>query len=650
MQNRATLALIAFGLTPSLCAHAATITVDDDGPADFSSIQAAINASADGDEIIVMPGTYFEHLTMLGKAITLRGSDPSSANTVAMTMIDGQQAGVVIRCENGEGPGTVIEGLNIRNGEFATGGGFRIVGASPTIRDCQIEENRSPRGGGAYLFDGSDTTFERCVFRNNLGRQPDTFGPEGGGVYMEQECSPTFTECDFDMNRSSNGDAVGIGGAVAAVDTCTPSFVDCNFFANEARSTAGAIYLSNGGGLTATRCVFFDNEGNTNGGAIYLEATEEVSMIEGCEFLDSIGPALGLRDAFAEVRSSRFEGNRTPFSGAAINAFGAAIHGVTVTDTVFISNLSGLSGGAIRYSGTGTCTLENCTLRNNDTDGFGGAVTILEGTLKVTNCVFENNSAADPGGGAIYVDDATAQILSSVFDGNTAQRPNGVPIFARGGAVCNNAGEVEIVNGLLIRNLGDSGSAVHTTSAEDTTLINCTVADSVDPNFFMVPAMVRLGVGALRLRNTILWNPALDVEIEGVGDVEFSLVRNGAPGMGNISGDPLFVSPALGDYSLASSSPAIDAGDASVVPGDVLTDIEGEDRIVNGQVDMGAFENQGSVVCLGDCDNSGSVDFNDLVAMLFEFGNGGVECDADGSGSVDFNDLVAALFLFGACP
>jgi len=56
-------------------------------------------------------------------------------------------------------------------------------------------------------------------------------------------------------------------------------------------------------------------------------------------------------------------------------------------------------------------------------------------------------------------------------------------------------------------------------------------------------------------------------------------------------------------------------------------------------------------LCLGDCDNSGSVDFNDLVSMLFEFGSGaGTTCDADESGSVDFNDLVTALFSFGPCP
>jgi len=55
-------------------------------------------------------------------------------------------------------------------------------------------------------------------------------------------------------------------------------------------------------------------------------------------------------------------------------------------------------------------------------------------------------------------------------------------------------------------------------------------------------------------------------------------------------------------------------------------------------------------LCLGDCDNSGTVDFNDLVSMLFEFGSmSSGPCDADESGMVDFNDLVSALFVFGPC-
>ncbi len=54
-------------------AQADTINV---GPGD--SIQDAIVAAMDGDEIVVSPGTYFETIDLLGKAITLRSSDETA--------------------------------------------------------------------------------------------------------------------------------------------------------------------------------------------------------------------------------------------------------------------------------------------------------------------------------------------------------------------------------------------------------------------------------------------------------------------------------------------------------------------------------------------------------------------------------------------
>ena len=51
-------------------ALATTWTVNDDGKADFDNIQAAVDAASNGDEIIVMPGTYTgtgsEVVNMLG--------------------------------------------------------------------------------------------------------------------------------------------------------------------------------------------------------------------------------------------------------------------------------------------------------------------------------------------------------------------------------------------------------------------------------------------------------------------------------------------------------------------------------------------------------------------------------------------------------
>lgn len=58
-----------------------------------------------------------------------------------------------------------------------------------------------------------------------------------------------------------------------------------------------------------------------------------------------------------------------------------------------------------------------------------------------------------------------------------------------------------------------------------------------------------------------------------------------------------------------------------------------------------------SPACPTDVDDSGSVDFSDLLVVLAAWGPC-PECpsDLDGSGSVDFADLLAVLAAWGDCP
>ena len=100
-------------------------------PGDYSTIQEAINAASDGDEIVVMPGVYTADsdtsgeavVDMMGKAITLR-----SHSSASDTIISGSQTKQCIRCGSGESRDTVIQGFTlIFGGNVYEGGGFFVV-------------------------------------------------------------------------------------------------------------------------------------------------------------------------------------------------------------------------------------------------------------------------------------------------------------------------------------------------------------------------------------------------------------------------------------------------------------------------------------------------------------------------------------------
>ena len=65
-------------------------------PADFPTIQQAIDASVDADEIVVSPGVYVENLSFLDKDVLIRSLDPADPTIVAATVADGDSAGTVV--------------------------------------------------------------------------------------------------------------------------------------------------------------------------------------------------------------------------------------------------------------------------------------------------------------------------------------------------------------------------------------------------------------------------------------------------------------------------------------------------------------------------------------------------------------------------
>ena len=131
-------------------------------PDDFGMIQEAVDQALDNDTVIVRPGTYFENIDFLGKAIVVR-----SEKGPAVTVVDGNQAGPVATFANGEGRDSVLEGFRLSNGLGWDGGGIACRSSSPTISANTIAQNGTYFGGGGIRCDSSSPLISGNVISNN---------------------------------------------------------------------------------------------------------------------------------------------------------------------------------------------------------------------------------------------------------------------------------------------------------------------------------------------------------------------------------------------------------------------------------------------------------------------------------------------------
>jgi len=189
--------------------YSAVITVGPSG--DYHKIQHGINASSDGDEIIVSQGKYTENIKFNGKNIILRSTDPTDTNTVAMTIIDGNQADAVVTFSGTELPICVLSGFTITNGKAHSGGG--ICGYThpnytlATIRNNTITGNSAHYGGGLYGCNGT-------IQNNTITENSALYG--GGGL---SECNGSILNNTI-IGNSATDSCGGVGGCHGLIINC----------------------------------------------------------------------------------------------------------------------------------------------------------------------------------------------------------------------------------------------------------------------------------------------------------------------------------------------------------------------------------------------------------------------------------------------
>jgi len=249
-----------------------------------------------------------------------------------------------------------------------------------------------------------------------------------------------------------------------------------------------------------------------------------------------------------------FSGNTATYCGGMLNYSNSR---PALTNVSFSGNTTTNSGGGMCNGATSSPTLTNVTFSGNSAYYGGGMSNDSYSSPTLTDVTFSGNTATNSGGG-MFNGDSSTTLTNVTFSGNTASD--------RGGGMFNAGGSPTLTNVILWGDSAPNGSEIYN--------------DNSTPTIAYSDVQGCGGSGSG-------WNSAC-----------------GTDGGGNLDADPVFVDAANGNLHLQDTSPAIDAGDNTAVPGGITTDLDGNPRFVdiptapdtgNGTppiVDMGAYEAQ----------------------------------------------------------
>jgi len=234
--------MLSFSLVTAVPVGANTWTVDDDGGADFTTIQAAINAANSGDTIIVAAGTYYvtglsTEIKIRDKSLTLLGAQAN------VPIVDGERAGdesiirgkrswepsgpypyCIVRIQHSD---VVVNGFTIENGRQWIIG---IQGPGEGISNICVSYNYIVKSGYDGIF-RDNAAANVTIDHNYIASNPRGIATNGGAT--------TITDNTFD----GNGKGIDFNGgdpySVYFSDYAQPKYptlISGNTFTNDSTS------------------------------------------------------------------------------------------------------------------------------------------------------------------------------------------------------------------------------------------------------------------------------------------------------------------------------------------------------------------------------------------------------------------------------
>ena len=272
-------------------------------PGDYEDIQSGINASQDGDSVLVEPGFYAESINFYGKEIVVSSLYiiENDSLIIGSTIIDAQSSSSVVTFSNGENTQSVLQGFTLQGGVgndedpdgngsyFNYGGGIYCVDSDPTVKDCIIQNNIANEGGGGGIFCyNASPTFLGCAISGN---ESDDVG---GGLYARENSSPSFYQCTFYNNTAE------FGGGCYLRNESEPVFEFVTISQNTANNSGGGIGLKDDANLQGQNIYITNNIAEGLGGGLYVNnANPELSYSLISDNVSSSGAGVYARNTSA---------------------------------------------------------------------------------------------------------------------------------------------------------------------------------------------------------------------------------------------------------------------------------------------------------------------------------------------------------------
>jgi len=577
-----------------------------DGRELFLAFSEASNNGED-DIIYLAAGVYkgeFIFETSEANSLTLTSEPGLKAEQV---VFDGEEMVRPLYFFSGVETDFEVGNISIRNGKIdGEGGGIHInTYANINFYTNIIANNSGHSGGGAYIK--SNGNGKLSITKNKITDNSSI--SSGGGIFAYSKGYISFVKNTVTNNKILSKSSSSSGGGIYSRVTIDDILFTNN---NVSENTSSSYGYSYGGGISAYASGKITLEKNnvtkntssavsSYGGGIYANASGDIFItnnnvtknISSSSLNRSHGGGIyGNTSGEILLTKNNVSGNTCSSSyhtcGGAIY-FDIDVQKINAKENTICYNSSELGGG-ICSNISGNLVLSENTINQNNFEAIrstnASSIKILSNTVIGTN------------GTGIYVTSSSDISITCSINNNVIQKNNNNQLNEGSGIFVENYKLIDIRQNLIANNKAAKGAGVYLNPKSTLFLINNTIAtNTAETQGGGIYVRTYNMLNDLSLKNNIFWENTAGIEgddiyLNGFGANPRELYNNTVQEIigtfentsGNISTDPLFVSPETGDYHLQPNSPCINAGTQSFT----TTDLDGTPRL--GIPDIGAYE------------------------------------------------------------